>query len=290
MKRLLLSISLLLTAGAYAQTAVTYDFTGTTLDSKWQVNTTTPAYALSQNEELIIIMNDSVGPQQPGGPAENWQSFWFNPISPSIDMRTNKHITLDIDASSVSDPNGFRISVQPQDASGAYADQVSLQVAAGYVGSLDFNYTNLFKNIYGPVLVQGLVDSSAIVQLNVQLFGANLGSAPWNRKFKGNITLDNIVIGGVLTSSASKSSLVSYSKIFPNPASDEATVELELKSNSNLKVEVKDMMGKELMVIAEGNYTSLSKKISTSALAKGSYIVSYYIDGAIAKSELLMVK
>lgn len=85
-------------------------------------------------------------------------------------------------------------------------------------------------------------------------------------------------------------SLVSDSKLYPNPASEMGRVELSLKSSSEVKVTLSNMMGKEVAVIAEETTASLDKSFSVAELAQGLYTVNYYINGAPAKAELLMVK
>jgi hypothetical protein len=96
--------------------------------------------------------------------------------------------------------------------------------------------------------------------------------------------------GSLLSSTNDASSLVSSSKLFPNPVSDEANIELNLKSASDVKVTLCDMMGREVMTIAEGSMASLNKAFSVATLQKGVYTVNYSVNGAAAKSELLMVK
>ncbi|MCU0429679.1 MAG: T9SS type A sorting domain-containing protein [Cytophagaceae bacterium] len=102
--------------------------------------------------------------------------------------------------------------------------------------------------------------------------------------------LGSVSIGSAqLTSTASASSIAS-SKLFPNPATSEASISLELKSASALKVVLSDVMGKEVMTVADGNYSTLNTTFSTEALNAGVYNVTYYVNGAVAKTELLMKK
>lgn len=84
---------------------------------------------------------------------------------------------------------------------------------------------------------------------------------------------------------------ISSSKLYPNPVSDMANVELDLISSSDVKVTLSDLMGREVMVVASGNnISSLSQSFSVSSLNKGIYTVNYFINGSAAKSQLLMVK
>jgi hypothetical protein len=116
-------------------------------------------------------------------------------------------------------------------------------------------------------------------------------SAPANNVcdlFTGTVQFDNLVIGTV--TSTNEASSIASSKLFPNPATSEATLNLELKSNSNVKVVVSDVLGKEMMTVVDGNFSSVSKTFSTEALNAGVYNVTYYVNGSAAKTELLMKK
>jgi hypothetical protein len=105
-------------------------------------------------------------------------------------------------------------------------------------------------------------------------------------------TIDNFSIGDVttITTGVNEASSIASSKLFPNPATSEANIALELKANSDVKVVVSDVLGKEMMTVAEGSFSSLNKSFSVETLNNGVYNVTYYVNGAVAKTELLMVK
>ncbi len=105
-------------------------------------------------------------------------------------------------------------------------------------------------------------------------------------------TFDNLRVGNcpIVASANAAQANISSAKLYPNPTSDNAKIELELKSASTVKVTLSDVMGKEVMVISEGTTSSLTKEFSVANLNKGIYTVNYFINGASAKSELLMVK
>jgi hypothetical protein len=112
-----------------------------------------------------------------------------------------------------------------------------------------------------------------------------------NDSDEGNYTLvltANGTTGPTAVSAAQAN--ISSSKLYPNPTSDMANVELNLKSSSEVKVILSDLMGKEVMTIATGTMSSLNESFSVANLNKGIYTVSYFINGSAAKAELLMVK
>jgi hypothetical protein len=108
------------------------------------------------------------------------------------------------------------------------------------------------------------------------------------------VDIDYFQVGGtsatVISSNKNAASTLASSKVYPNPVSDVANVELNLKSASNVKVTLSDMMGKEVMTIAEGNVMELNKSFNVTSLNKGIYTVNYFVDGSAAKAEMLMVK
>jgi len=84
--------------------------------------------------------------------------------------------------------------------------------------------------------------------------------------------------------------IISTSKLFPNPVSDVAQIELELKSASDVKITLTDLMGREIKVITESHTNNVQENFDVTGLVKGIYTINYFINGAPAKSELLMVK
>lgn len=111
--------------------------------------------------------------------------------------------------------------------------------------------------------------------------------------FDGTVTINYFQVGGTapsVTVGVNAAKQISASKLFPNPASSEATVELNLHNAAEVKVTLTDMMGREVKVIADKKASSLVETFSVAGLTSGLYTVNYFIDGAPAKAELLMVK
>ncbi|MBX9852629.1 MAG: T9SS type A sorting domain-containing protein [Cytophagaceae bacterium] len=286
MKKLLLTNLLVLAGfvGAMAQNiAYNETFAVAPTAATWNGGT---SYSTSVSGGMMnITMNDSIGPQQPGGPAANWNALTIT-FANAINMTTNKTIDLYIDNTGNAD---MTLSVQVQDnsASNRYTDAVGVSVAAGFVGTKTINYAGNFRNFYGAS--PGLVDSTNIIQINIQPVGAGLPAAPWSKKFKGNFMLDNFKVGGFINGVKAADNIAS-SQLYPNPATETAKIELELLAASEVKVTLSDMYGRQIAVIAEGKMISLEESFDVASFAKGLYTVNYFINGAPAKSELLMVK
>jgi hypothetical protein len=104
------------------------------------------------------------------------------------------------------------------------------------------------------------------------------------------LSFANIKLGSTVTGINGAQANIASSKLYPNPSTDLAKVELNLNSVSEVKVTLSDLMGKEIMTVAQGTTAVVNADINTANLNKGIYTVNYFIDGAAAKSELLMVK
>ena len=106
------------------------------------------------------------------------------------------------------------------------------------------------------------------------------------------ISLSNITLGGTATTTATLAaqSSIASTKLYPNPVSDQANIELNLVTPSDVKVTLSDVMGREVMTIAQGSMSSVTQSFSVANLQKGIYTVNYFVNGAATKAELLMVK
>ena len=136
----------------------------------------------------------------------------------------------------------------------------------------------------GPVLITGFdYTQVAKVMWFVQ---------PGASTFNGTVTLDNIKIGhtanvGLATTAASN---IGSTKVFPNPSTTSFTAEVNLNNAANTTIIVTDMLGKQVASQNLGTVTSSKAEFNTSSLAKGMYTVTYVLDGAPAKTELVVVK
>jgi hypothetical protein len=169
-----------------------------------------------------------------------------------------------------------------------------------YLQLLDENYTEKLTNSTAAInlLGDGLqhsisLDFSSAVALGADLTNVKQVSFTYPSDTKSGdfgISISNIKVGSAVTAVSEASANIASAKLYPNPVSDQAKVELELRSVADVKVTLSDIMGKELMTVAQGTMSSLNTEINVTNLNKGIYTVNYFINGAAAKSELLMVK
>ncbi len=104
------------------------------------------------------------------------------------------------------------------------------------------------------------------------------------------VMISNFKMGKQISLSVSESKEQVSSNVFPNPTSDVANVTLNLNKTANVNISVVDMFGRTVKEVANGNFSSVNQSVNVSDLSQGVYTVSYVVDGAVAKSTLLMVK
>ena len=261
-------------------------------------------------------------------PAENGSGNGFQPVGVGFGQyctgSTANFYVLDLSASSkvvsfdfdnTSTTDDYKVQVQMQTVDGKIFTIKNSQVTGtnpgnDYLHSIEFvvnrgtssafsqNFANVLLGAYGANHTAAVAaDYSQIKAITITVINnANTGDPNYypNALNAATFSIDNFKIGDqttlVSTSVSAANTNIASSKIYPNPTADNARVELELKSASNVKVTLSDVMGKEVMTISEGTVSSLSQDFSVANLNKGIYTVNYFVNGASAKSELLMVK
>ena len=83
---------------------------------------------------------------------------------------------------------------------------------------------------------------------------------------------------------------VTSNLVFPNPTSEIVTIVLALKQEADVAITISDVMGKEIMKIANGNMSEFRQTVNVSALSKGVYHIDYLIDGKKSPSKILMIQ
>ncbi|MBP8822737.1 MAG: T9SS type A sorting domain-containing protein [Flavobacteriales bacterium] len=83
---------------------------------------------------------------------------------------------------------------------------------------------------------------------------------------------------------------VAQFSVYPNPASGLVSVQTELKHAAAVKIEVADLAGKQVAVIADGMHSgTLNKEIDTSTWPNGFYFVRITADGATSIRKLCVL-
>lgn len=78
--------------------------------------------------------------------------------------------------------------------------------------------------------------------------------------------------------------------ISPNPATDNATINIELKEKSRLKLDVTDISGKQVAVIIDGiQFGIITNQFNTQSLPTGNYLVRLQVNGKTFSKELSII-
>ena len=84
-------------------------------------------------------------------------------------------------------------------------------------------------------------------------------------------------------------SAVSSFNVYPNPTSENVSINLDLKETSNLIVDVTDFTGKQVAIISDEKQSGLvSKQFNTAALPSGSYFVRIQMNGKTATRKIIV--
>lgn len=80
---------------------------------------------------------------------------------------------------------------------------------------------------------------------------------------------------------------VSAFSVYPNPANDHVSINLDLKETANLLIDVADITGKQVAIISNEKQTGIiTKQFSTAALPNGNYFVRLQVNGKTATQKL----
>lgn len=104
-----------------------------------------------------------------------------------------------------------------------------------------------------------------------------------------NLYIDDINISGPTGVSDLQSQLTAFA-VYPNPASDKATIGISLESGQEVLLKVYDMIGRETATLANGNLVSGSHQyeLNTSDLPKGIYLVRLNVGGSSFVQKLVV--
>jgi len=82
---------------------------------------------------------------------------------------------------------------------------------------------------------------------------------------------------------------VNLFSVSPNPASDNISINLDLIETSNLIIDVIDITGKQIAIIADEKQNGVvTKQFNTSALPSGNYLVRLQVNGKTATQKLIV--
>lgn len=75
--------------------------------------------------------------------------------------------------------------------------------------------------------------------------------------------------------------------VFPNPASDNVSINLDLKESSNLLIDVTDIAGKQVAIISKEKQNGIvTKQFGTTVLPNGNYFIRVQVNGKTTTQKL----
>lgn len=117
------------------------------------------------------------------------------------------------------------------------------------------------------------------------------GFIPGNAYFEGRNTfmsafLDAQKVGG------KESELVSINNLFPNPATDETNVNIDLKKSGNVTVSIVNLIGQEVNSVNAGNLSAGNNtvKLNLGNLKAGIYFINVDVDGSTTTKKLTVTR
>lgn len=145
----------------------------------------------------------------------------------------------------------------------------------------------------GTDLVSTFYTSSVIVPQK-NSYAANNG---WNGWIAGQAyTNEQYIDAGMKLSSSNIGvkevpNSFSLGDAFPNPSSQDVTIAFDLKSNNNVSIKLVNLVGQEVMNIANDNFSAGANevKFNVSNLTGGVYFYTMTVDG-VSQSQKIMIK
>lgn len=119
------------------------------------------------------------------------------------------------------------------------------------------------------------------VRFKFQLYSAVKGN---------NFFIDDINIGNAVYSSVETPSGITEVNVFPNPANQKTSIELNLVDGSEVTMDVTDMAGRQAMKIFNGTMSDGITRVdvNTSALGKGVYLVNVKAGNSVTRKKLII--
>lgn len=108
--------------------------------------------------------------------------------------------------------------------------------------------------------------------------------------YGNNLYVDNIQFQNNTYVSLEEEALTQAFDFYPNPATDNFTLEFDFATASTVSASIIDVTGREVLVIAQGEVVKGAKNLTTSVanLEAGAYIVQVDIDGTVSQEKLII--
>lgn len=223
--------------------------------------------------ELIIIGDGSATPNSP---------FNYMPHDAESLMATNLDLTFNnkvfLRAKSSVDSTILRIDLVDADGFGTTQFPITNHLSTEYQ-LYEFDFIGSFidagsentdcDSLRAPCPVNGISIENFLVYID-----------PDQGNFDGTVTIDWIATIEPILTSVNDITIVKNSKIYPNPASNELNIEIDVKQGGNLRATIIDLNGKIQSDISYGHISNggFTTQINTENLSKGLYYLQLHLD------------
>lgn len=129
------------------------------------------------------------------------------------------------------------------------------------------------------------VDGERIAMLNMYV-------DPGVGAYDGQLTIDWVSFGQPIFPQSIESTILESSFVFPNPAQDRITVDLNIVAGNDVVIDFIDVTGKLVKQIADSTdgSSNFTRTINTSDLRTGLYLMNIRVDGQLASVNKLSVQ
>jgi PKD repeat protein len=166
------------------------------------------------------------------------------------------------------------------------------------------NWVNIYKK-GGSTLVNAGYQEGYFTPTQAQAYwkyvninlGSNLKQSNVRFKFQvysavkgNNFYIDDINVGNMIVSGVEPVTSINEVSVFPNPASNQASIEINLSETSDMVIEATDLTGKQALKIFDGKMSDGITRIdvNTSVLAKGVYLVNVKAGHSVSRKKLVI--
>jgi len=182
-----------------------------------------------------------------------------------------------------------------------WTSAIEIEVAANGLATLEGTFAGAGQAVYGPkgdntdnLFITNKFNFKAVSTILITVFNSLQDAADGYKTLPiagVAFSVDEIQLGVCPKGSAVNTiSTGVTANVYPNPTSDVANVTMNLNQVSSVNISVVDMFGRTVKEVVNGKFSNVNEQVNVSGLAQGVYTVNYVVDGATAKSTLLMVK
>ncbi|MBX9851484.1 MAG: T9SS type A sorting domain-containing protein [Cytophagaceae bacterium] len=264
---------------------------------------------------------------------ENIGAYGLNHTFPPINITNNKSVTMVLTNEHVTDQANIRIALRGTQNgdlvdinssaaanSGGWGTWITVNppLNPGETRTVTFNLTNAYmehmpadntrfpnnicnsSNPYYSSLSGACVSPVTMDSITGIFIWVNAGAHPTNSwpgydVFTGTVKLDKLIIGQDVTplGVSKPSNYLGASQLYPNPSSEESFLKFSLKNSGNVKIDIKDLCGVQMLnvrdeFLSSGEHTL---PVNLSSIGNGIYYVTYqFEDGSIYSDKLVVLK